>query len=163
MLRSVDSARALLVLGVLASTGLALAADTAPATEMTVTRTFTPVHLTVEETIGVFKEMTGVADLVADQATHSIVATGSEPMVDRMDAILKTFDTGSAPGTEALQIKVFELRHLSALQGTTLLRSKLQVTECFHAPDRARVAVRDTPARIDQARELLAEADVPED
>jgi len=144
---------------------LALAGDAratdADSPNSAVSQTFKPAHLRLEEVVSVFREMTGVEDIIADEEARTIVARGPDSMIRRMDDILKTFDTGGPGDPNALTIRVFRLENISSAQAITLLRSRLHVTQCFHARDRARVAVRDTEARLDEAASLLAQADVP--
>lgn len=130
---------------------------------MLVARTFRPQNLSLEEAVRVLKEMTGIEDLVADRDARTIVARAPAPTIRRMDNLLKTFDTEQPAGSIPMQIRVFRLDHITSLDAITLLRSKLQVTESAQAQDLRRVAVRDTPERLDQAAKLIAQADVAGD
>jgi hypothetical protein len=124
------------------------------------TQTFTLHHLDLEETMGVFRDMTGVEELTANYDAGTIAARASGSALRQMDTLVKVFDNARPPDSKPWKIRVFHLDHIAATQAMALLRSKLQVREAAYAPDRPCVAMRDTAERLDQAAKLLAEADV---
>lgn len=126
-----------------------------------VSQTFRPQHLDLGETVAALKEVFGIDEIVADAPPTTIEVRATAPVMTRVDGFLKTFDTASPEGADAPRFRVYRLEHLATAQAVTLLRSKLGVRQCFQNPDRRRVALRDTPERLEQAAKLLAEADAP--
>jgi type II secretory pathway component GspD/PulD (secretin) len=106
------------------------------ATGVTVSQTFKPVHLGLDEMVSVLKDMTGVQDVVADDEERTIVARGPESMIRRMDSILKTFDSEASTDSGPLQVRVFQVENISStrpsrcsVQSSTSRSAFMQPTE----------------------------------
>ena len=98
-----------------------------------------------------------IADIVADTAGRTLAVRGPAAAIRNADTFLRVFDNKQGGEQE---IRVFRLEHISAREATALVRSQLQVRELVLSPERQRIAVRDTPERLDRVAALLASSDV---
>ena len=130
---------------------------TAAAEETSEAKTFTLRALDPREVVSPIREMTGLEDIVVDADAHTLVVRGSAAAIRHAEVFLQVFDNQQ---TVVQEIRVFRLEHISTREATTLVRKQLQVRACMDAPERQRIAVRDTPERLDQAAALLASSDV---
>jgi type II secretory pathway component GspD/PulD (secretin) len=101
--------------------------------------------------------MTGLEDIVTDAEARTLAVRGPATAIRSADTFLRIFDNQQ---NDAQDIRIFRLEHISAREATTLVRMQLQVTELMASPERHRIAVRDTPERLDRVAALLASSDV---